>query len=97
MKLSFMPLPPYQSRPGSLRFQFMFNGVKIPIERRPTGVWVCWIDILKEDASIELTTLDQPQAEEALSKLLLLHFGPLISMLKEATSVPPANVGRVPA
>lgn len=95
MKLNFMPLPLYQSKPDTLRFQFMFNGVKIPIERRPTGVWVCWIDILKDNGSIELTTLDQPQAEEALSKLLLLHFGPLISMLKEAANVPPANVGRL--
>lgn len=84
MKLSLTRLPDYKCRPGWEIYQFFFNGIKIPVQRDNKGVWKTWLECLKEDSSIELTTLGKEDAEKALSKLLMLHFGPLITMLREA-------------
>lgn len=81
MKLSLTPLPPYRSKPGTNRYQFFYNGVKILVEETPQGTWKTWIDILQEK-SIELPARTKEEAEEALKKLLLQHFEALVIMLK---------------
>jgi hypothetical protein len=92
MKLKLTPLPPYTSKPGTERYQFFYNGVKIPVERTAAGIWRCWISCLREAESIELSSVSQAAAEEALSRLLLMHFAPLISMLREVERVSPVPV-----
>lgn len=78
----FAPLPPQKSKPGTDRYQFYFNGVKIPIERHPSGQWRCWIDILTQDRFILLEGPSLAQAQESLRKLLIQHFEALVLMLK---------------
>lgn len=85
MKLTLTPLPAFDSKPGTRRYQFLYNGIKVQVEQSPQGTWQTWIDIL-QDGAIVLAGKSKEEAEGSLRKLLLQHFESLVTMLKHEES-----------